>query len=453
MRTLIPHAPEEFWNYLSDLDTSEVKAWAVEEGRAIFPKVPVMRVEGPLIICQLLETTLLNLLNYPCLVATNAARHVLAAGKGKEILEFGTRRAQGPDGAMSASRYSYLGGVHGTSNVKAAQAFHIPCKGTHAHAYVGSFSDFSELPTRGLGDCEDFVGIVLSWRQKLGAIDTIDGELVAFISYAQAFPNGFLALIDTYDTLLSGVMNFMCVALALDEAGYRAIGIRLDSGDLAYLSKRVRKIFTDNAKKFDAPWLEKCTIVASNDITEEVLFSLKEQNHEIDSFGIGTNLVTCKTQPALGMVYKLVELNGQPRIKLSDEIEKTTIPGRKNVYRILNKNGEPIMDMVQSANDEPPVAGTRYLCHHPFDDHKRCYVTPSDVEPVLKLVWDCGKLALDHLPTIEEGRVVCVKEMERMREDHLRRDNPTKFKVSLSPQFFTFFKHMLQKTTPIKDIS
>jgi len=184
-----------------------------------------------------------------------------------------------------------------------------------------------------------------------------------------------------------------------------------------------------------------------------VLFALREQNHEIDSFGIGTNLVTCKAQPALGMVYKLVELNGIPRIKLSDEIEKTTIPGRKGVYRIFNKDGEPIMDIMQNADDTPPVPGQRYLCHHPFDDHKRCYVTPSVVEPVLQLVWDKGKMAVDRFPTLDESRAVCRAEIDKMRDDHLRRDNPTKFKVSLSVKFHHFFKDMLQKTTPIKDIS
>lgn len=177
------------------------------------------------------------------------------------------------------------------------------------------------------------------YRSVLGYGRSNSGELAAFIAYAQSFPTNLLCLVDTYDTLNSGVPNFLCVALALSDIGHKPVGIRLDSGDLAYLSKKAREMFCQVAKRFDKPFFADLMIVASNDINEPVLYALAKQGHSIDAFGVGTHLVTCQAQPALGCVYKLVEINGHPRIKLSQEITKVTMPCRKNVYRLYAANG------------------------------------------------------------------------------------------------------------------
>ena len=183
--------------------------------------------------------------------------------------------------------------------------------------------------------------------------------MCAFISYAQAFPNGFLALIDTYDTLHSGLRNFLLVAYVLHKFGYSPVGIRLDSGDLAWLSLECRAAFEQFAKEHDVPSFAAMKIVASNDINESILVSLEDQGHSIDAFGIGTNLVTCQAQPALGMVYKLVEIDGKPRIKLSNDLSKITIPGRKKLYRLIGKKGVPLIDVMLKSDESPPEPGER----------------------------------------------------------------------------------------------
>nr|KAG5688379.1 hypothetical protein BaRGS_010522 [Batillaria attramentaria] len=287
-KVMPPTVENEFFQYLSEMTANEVTLWAVDEGTVVFPKVPLLIVEGPLAVVQLLETPLLNLINYASLVATNAMRFRIAAGPGKTLLEFGLRRAQGPDGGLSASRYCYMGGFDGTSNVLAGKMFGIPVRGTHAHAFVTSYNDLSEVKTRVLkrkdnSEEVDFVDLCLKWQKKLSAVMSFltdqvsEGELVAFISYAQAFPDALLALIDTYDVIRSGLPNFCTVAMALYELGYQAKGVRLDSGDLAYLSFEVRKSWKLVAQKFDVPWFEKLTIVASNDINEDTIHSLNTQ--------------------------------------------------------------------------------------------------------------------------------------------------------------------------------
>ena len=278
-----------------------------------------MRIEGPIVQTQLLETTLLTLTNYASLVATNAARFRSATGADKTLLEFGLRRAQGPDGGLSASKYCYLGGFDGTSNVLAGKLYDIPIKGTHAHAYINSYESMTDLVERELtdrisGERRPFAELCEKYLNELAPVlkilpdETHKGELAAFVSYAIAFPTNFLALVDTYDVLKSGVPNFLAVARALHECKYQAIGLRLDSGDLAYLSLEVRAKFVETAKKFELSYIEHFTIVASNDINEDTLVSLEKQGHSIDTFGIGTHLVTCQRQPALGCVYKLVQV-------------------------------------------------------------------------------------------------------------------------------------------------
>ncbi|KAK8727648.1 hypothetical protein OTU49_009675, partial [Cherax quadricarinatus] len=346
LKETMPESVEpEFFDYLSSITTKDVKVYAIDEGKVVFPRVPLLVLDGPLIVIQLLETTMLTLVNYASLVATNAARYRMAAGRKIKLLEFGLRRAQGPDGGLTASKYAYVGGFDGTSNVLAGKLYGIPVKGTHAHSYVSSYSSLDELHTQTLNHKEtgavmNLKDVSLAWRSlladKLNILqsESSDGELAAFISFAIAFPSGFIALIDTYDVLKSGILNFSAVALGLNDLGYRALGVRIDSGDLAYLSCVARSTFATIAKTFELDWFEHLSIVASNDINEETIISLNEQGHKIDCFGIGTHLVTCQRQPALGCVFKLVEINGEAKIKLSQDVEKVTCPGKKAVYRL-----------------------------------------------------------------------------------------------------------------------
>jgi nicotinate phosphoribosyltransferase len=458
IKAILPHCDAGFFEWLEGVDCSNVKIMAIQEGSVVFPKVPLIIVEGPIGVCQLLETTLLCLVNFASLVATNAARHRLAVGKDKVLLEFGLRRAQGPDGAVSASRYAYLGGCNGTSNVLAYCLFGIPIKGTHAHSYVTSFSSQKDLTERELkgndGIEYDLWEEVIKARNDLDFHNTNEGELVAFTAYARTFPNSFLALIDTYDTLNSGLLNFVIVALALHRLGYKALGVRLDSGDLAYLSKEARKILVSVGEKYKVDYFKSFQIVASNDLNEQTINSLNRQGHEIDVFAVGTNLVTCQAQPALGCVYKLVEIDGSARIKLSQEASKVSLPGRKVAYRLFSSQEYPLVDLlvpVDTKQADLPKPGERYLCLHPFEEQKRVYVTPARVEALHNVVWD-GKVTIP-LPTLEESRALCQTQIARMREDHLRQMNPTPYKVSVNKGLYDLLHGLWLASTPIRDLA
>jgi len=469
LRTALPTGVDEkFFDYLRSLTPHDITLYALDEGSIAFPRIPVMRIEGPLIVAQLLETTFLNLINYASLVATNAARFRIAAygKKNIELLEFGLRRAQGPDGGLSASKYAYIGGFDGTSNVLAGKLYGIPVKGTHAHAYVTSFSGSSDLER---GDwmikhrTQDFVesnfyGKCSDWRKKLGGIigvlesEANDGELAAFASYAVAFPSGFLALVDTYDVKRSGILNFAAVAMALFDLDYKALGIRIDSGDLAYLSRMAREKFEKVAQEFKLPWFGKVKIVASNDINEDTILSLNDQGHAIDCFGIGTHLVTCQKQPALGCVYKLVEINEKPKIKLSHDIEKVTIPGKKSAYRLYSKEGHALLDLLQRPDEAMPEVGKRVLCRHPFEESKRAYVVPSKVTQLYKCWWRNGELASD-VPTLKQIRASVLNSLQNLREDHKRSLNPTPYKVSVSDELYRFIHDLWLENQPIGELS
>ncbi|EGG16852.1 nicotinate phosphoribosyltransferase-like protein [Cavenderia fasciculata] len=463
VRELIPDCDPGFIEYLRQLDSSDVSLYAIKEGSVVFPRVPLVRVEGPLAICQLLETTLLCLVNFASLIATNAARHRLAVGKDKIMLEFGLRRAQGPDGAMSASRYAYLGGADGTSNVLAHCFFGIPVKGTHAHSFVTSYHSTDDLPDQTIKDANgkshNLLDMALKYLKELD-IKTVTSELVAFVAYARTFPKGFLALVDTYDTLGSGVPNFISVALALNEIGYQALGIRLDSGDLSYLSKESRKMFQQVGQRYSIDFFAKMQIVASNDLNENTILALNRQGHEIDVFAIGTNLVTCQAQPALGCVYKLVEINGLPRIKLSQETNKVTLPGRKDAYRLIGEAGHPLIDLLtySGANcdkkkiaDQVPQPGQKILCLHPFEEQKRVIVTPSKVQKLHQLVFDKGSL-VDPLPRLEDIRSFCLEQLTHIREDHLRASNPTPYKVSLTQELYDQLHDVWMSSRLVKEM-
>jgi nicotinate phosphoribosyltransferase len=443
---------EEFFEWLRALDCSKVRIYSLQEGTLCFPAEPLIRVEGPLAVAQLLETTILNLINYPSLETTQAARFRLLAGFDKKLIEFGLRRAQGPDGGVSASRYSYIGGFDATSNVKAGELFGIPVMGTHAHSFVQAFQGIHELALTTIVDKDgkerEFVGRVREIRNSLGYNDTNEGELAAFISYAQAFPARFLALVDTYDTRRSGVPNFICVASALKEFGYEPIGVRIDSEDLAYVSKETRKMFLQAALRRNQDF-SGLTITASNDINESAMTQMQRQGHEIDTFGIGTNQVTCEAQPALGCVYKLVMIGENPRIKLSKG--KVTIPGRKEVYRLIGADNTPLLDVIIKVGDEEPAPGKKFFCRHPFEESKRAYVVPTEVRPLHDLYWD-GAVAREP-SNIHDTRNYVITQLKEFRPDHLRPVNPTPFKISVSDELYSFIHGLWMQEAPIATLS
>lgn len=273
-----------------------------------------------------------------------------------KCVEFGLRRAQGPNGALTASKYSMLGGFVGTSNIDAGMRYDVPILGTIAHSFIMSYEEEADcadsrmLPPAAGGQPQDLLKMALEYREKLGWKATRLRELYAFVSFAYAYPTEFRALVDSYGTMESGVKNFLCVALSLQDLGYEPKGIRLDSGCLAGLSNQCKDLFKEIGQKFDRDF-SKLSIFASNDINENSIRQLQEKNHRIDVFGIGTNLVTCQAQPALGMVYKVCEFKGTPRMKLSDDSEKTSIPGSKNILRAFNEQNQPIFDVL-CLNDE-----------------------------------------------------------------------------------------------------
>ncbi len=308
-----PLFEQDFLNHISQLRFS-CDIDAIPEGTAVFPNEPLVRITGPIMQCQLLETALLNIINFQTLIATKAARVCLAA-QGDPVLEFGLRRAQGIDGSLAASRAAYIGGCAATSNLLAGKLLGIPVKGTHAHSWVMSFDDEQE----------------------------------AFEAYAQSMPNNCVFLVDTYDTL-EGVRRAAMVGRKLKEQGHRMIGIRLDSGDLAYLSIEARKIL-------DLAGLTDAIILASNDLDEELIQSLKLQGATIAMWGVGTNLVTGGDQPALGGVYKLSAIRDNPesdwiyKIKLSEQLAKASTPGILQVRRYKNPTGELVADAIYNLVD------------------------------------------------------------------------------------------------------
>ena len=489
----LAHCDAAFFEWLAQLDASEVRVLAMQQGTICFPKVPLMIIEAPLAVGQLVETTLLTLVNFPSLIATNAARMVKAA-KAKNhpttnnphhhlnalppqcqrepiCVEFGLRRAQGPDGGLSASKYATVGGFAGTSNVQAGKLCGLTVSGTHAHAFVQSYIDLEsvadyQVPSQGgQGPPVVLLPRVLEYRQKLTRekqeqeqrsvsncdySKTNDGELAAFIAYATAFPDSFLCLIDTYDTLNSGVANFILVALVLDDLGYKPRGIRLDSGDLAYLSLQCAKLFTEFAA--ERPFMNDLHICASNDINETTLYSLNDQEHAITIYGIGTNLVTCQAQPALGCVYKLVEINGQPRIKLSQEIGKIVIPGKKRAFRLAGADDCPILDLMVGPADPDPVVGERILCRHPLLAHKRAAVVPSQVHALHQVVLERGLVVPTKVRTLAEAQTAVQEQLASFRQDILRPQNPTPYKVSVTDTVFTFLHNLWLSETPVEEL-
>lgn len=456
--TSLKGCEEEFFDYLRNLDTSKLVVRAMKEGSVAFPRVPLIIVEAPLGLGQLLETTLLNLVNYPSLIATNAARMVLRAHPAP-CVEFGLRRAQGPDGACSASKYSYVGGFVATSNVQAGKTFGIPVAGTHAHAYVQAYSSLEEVRHLTIYNTktkvrEAFLPHVLKYRKMES---TNDGELAAFLSYACSFPDSCLCLIDTYDTLKSGLPNFTYVAKALDDLGYQPKGIRLDSGDLAQLSLECAKTFreieeTEGREKFGS-----LSIVVSNDINERVLDELTRREHGITIYGIGTNLVTCQAQPALGCVYKLVEWKGKPRIKISQDMPKVTIPGRKQIYRLYGKHGTPLLDLMVLADDDTtPQVGAMITCCNPFEPTDRVNVVPSKVVNLHFNAFSDGKDSTDDNSEpsyLSKAQKFVIEQLKDFPQEITRYTDPQSYPVMVSEHLYRFFHELWQREVPLPLLS
>ncbi len=384
---------EPFIDYLGSMEFC-CSLDAIPEGRVVFPHEPLIRVRGPIIQGQLIESALLNMINYQSLVATKAAR-IKEAAKGEQILEFGLRRAQGIDGAISASRAAYIGGCTSTSNVLAGRLFGIPVSGTHAHSWVMAF----------------------------------DSELDAFNSYAKALPDNCIFLIDTYDTL-QGVRNAIEVGKSLRACGKSLIGVRIDSGDLAYFSSKVREILDNNG-------FQKTQIVATNNLDENIVASLKEQEAPIDIWGVGTKLVTAFDQPALGGVYKLSAIkqgeNWNYKIKLSEQAIKVNNPGIQQVRR-FSSNGFFVADMIYDINSE---IGTDHTMVDPIDHTRRKEVSSKNMnyEDILEPIFKSGKL-LYQVPDIHTIQKRVRNEMSCLDKSIKRLVNPHNYSVGLEKSLF-----------------
>ena len=250
----------------------------------------------------------------------------------------------------------------------------------------------------------------------------------------------------------SGALNFSAVAMALFDLGYKPIGVRIDSGDLAYLSNEVYKLFCQVAKEFNVPSFKNLTIVASNDINEDTIIALKEQGHKINCYGIGTHLVTCQRQPALGCVYKLVEVDNRPTIKLSLEVAKVTIPGRKVVYRLYGEGQQALLDLLQMETETAPEAGVRVLCRHPFLESKRAYVTPAKVELLLKPVFERGHRVSCDQRDLQSVRKVVKESLNSIRSDIKRYLNPTPYKVSVSEKLYEHMHKLWLDNSPVGEL-
>ncbi|MDN3670978.1 nicotinate phosphoribosyltransferase [Echinicola jeungdonensis] len=390
-----PTFEEGFIQYLRELKFS-CDVDAVEEGTVIFPNTPMVRVRGPLLQCQLLETPLLNIINFQTLVATKASRISLEA-KGDPVLEFGLRRAQGIDGALAASRASYIGGCSSTSNVMAGKLFGIPVSGTHAHSWIMAF----------------------------------DTELEAFEAYAEAFPDNCIFLVDTYDTL-KGIQNAIKVGQSLKAKGKKMLGIRIDSGDLAYYSNVAREML-DEAGFPDAK------VVASNDLDEHILSSLKMQEAAIDIWGIGTKLVTAYDQPALGAVYKMAAIKNEkgdwvPKLKVSQQAVKINIPGFQNVRRFY-KNGKAMADMVYLENGEKLPDEITII--DPNDPTKRKKIQSGALESkvLLKSIFKEGEKVYTR-PKLDEIREKTLTGLGRFDKAHKRLINPHIYPVGLEESLY-----------------
>lgn len=377
---------------------------AVPEGTVVFPNEPLLQVSGDLMECQIVETVLLCHLNFQTLVATKTARIWEAANHGR-VIEFGLRRAQGPDGALSACRAAYIGGAEGTSNTLGAAMTGMPAKGTHAHSWIQSFPS----------------------------------ELEAFRAYARSFPDDSILLVDTYDTLKSGLPNAIQVARELQQHGHRLAGIRIDSGDLAFLSSRARQML-------DEADLSYVKIVASNELDEFIISDIIAQGGKVDVWGVGTNLVTGSGEGgcALGGIYKMVEHNGKPKIKLSANPEKMTNPGLKKAVRFYDREELMEADALADVDEDLSVEGI--LIIDPNNPLRRKKLNSGRREELLKTIVQSGEAVYD-FPSLEQIRGHREEQLSHLHESHKRLHNPHEYKVGLTHALWQQKEQMLNEET------
>lgn len=407
---------EDFLEYLSTFHFSG-DIYAIPEGTIIFPREPIIKVIAPIMEAQLVETAILNILNHQCLIATKAAR-VCYAAKGDGVMEFGLRRAQGPDAGTYGARAAVIGGCCATSNVLAGQLFQVPVRGTHAHSWVMSFPD----------------------------------EYTAFKKYAELYPSACTLLVDTYDTLKSGVPNAIRVFREMREAGIPLTnyGIRMDSGDLAYLSKKVRQML-DEAGFPDA------VISASNDLDEHLIESLKLQGATITSWGVGTNLITAKDNPAFGGVYKLAAIQDEngtfiPKIKLSENTEKVTNPGNKTIYRIYDTStGKIRADLICLVGEtfDPSEDMTIFDPNEPWKKTRLAGGSYS-LRELLIPIFQKGKCVYTS-PDVMEIQAVCNKEKDTIWDETKRFVNPHEIHVDLSKKLYDLKNDLLNQLHDLQE--
>ncbi len=386
---------EGFLDYLRNFHfTGDL--YSFDEGSLIFPQEPVIRIHAPLIQAQIIEGLVLNQCNFQTLIATKTTRVWLASGK-KDVMEFGLRRAQGTDGAMSATRAAFIGGASSTSNTSGGKAFGIPVAGTMAHSWVLSFPS----------------------------------EIEAFRAYAEIYPDSTVFLIDTYDSLKSGIKNAITVGSELHKNGHR-FGVRLDSGDIAYLSVEVRR-------ELDSAGLSDAYITVSNELTEEIISALVASGSPVDSWGVGTNMVTGGSESSFSGVYKMcARMDGSgnmiPVMKFSDNPTKSTNPGIKNVYRLFDENGMARGDVL-TLDGEKITSGREYRYFHPMIDYRHFSLSAELVQPMLKKRIENGRRTEKRLPDSEQLRISRTTMMEQMKtfdDSYKRILNPHIYKVSLS---------------------
>jgi len=398
---------EDDLSYLKELGFQEVfleylrrfrfqgKIYSVREGEVVFPLEPILRVEGSLFETQLIETLLLNFLNFQSLIATKASRMVLAA-QSRRVVDFGLRRAQGLAG-LQASRAAAIGGMDATSNVYASFLYSLTPSGTQAHSWIQSFPD----------------------------------ELTAFRKYAEIYPDRCIFLVDTYNTLKSGIPNAIRVAKEMEARGQKLGGIRLDSGDLAYLSKRSRALL-------DQAGLHDVKIVVSNQLDEVIIKSLLDQGAPINAFGVGTNLVTGQQTPALDGVYKLTQYEGTPCLKISENLSKTSLPGIKKVVRYTDPEGFFYADGIL-LDDEKSID----TIHHPLFPEQKSRVAHCFPESILFKVMEKGKSTA--VPSVKEAAQYAKERLAKLSPERKRFENPHIYKVGMSRRLMELRSQLIQR--------
>ncbi|MDO4294078.1 MAG: nicotinate phosphoribosyltransferase [Eubacteriales bacterium] len=406
---------EDFLDYLKDFHFSG-DIYAIPEGSVMFPREPMIKVVAPIMEAQLVETAILNIINHQSLIATKTSR-VCYAARGDGVMEFGLRRAQGPDAGTYGARAAMIGGCTGTSNVLAGRLFDVPVKGTHAHSWIMSFPD----------------------------------EYTAFRTYAELYPSACILLVDTYDTLKSGVPNAIRVFSEMKKNGVPLTfyGIRLDSGDLAYLSKKARKML-DEAGFPDA------VISASNDLDESLIDSLKAQGCRITSWGVGTNLITSKDWPSFGGVYKLAAIQDSktgrfiPKIKLSENTEKVTNPGDKTIYRIYEKDSGKIKADLICLVEEQFDENEPLILFDPNEPWKKTKLLPGTytLRKLMVQVFDKGRCVY-HSPRVMEIRDYCRQELDTLWEETRRLVNPHDVYVDLSQKLYDMKISLLNQMSQV----